>query len=121
MTSRPAIAVTPISARAPRQDLGLLHGGRDRGVLLERGEAGDRERGPEHVGAVDRVAQQEAGVAQHRQRGVGRGQVHPEVLGQLADAEAPQRVGGEEGEDVGRPGGGGRGAGHAGNLSRLDP
>ena len=63
-----------------RQQLGLLDRRLDRGVLLERGETGDRQGRTEHIRAVRRITDQEPDVAQHGQRGVRGRDVHVEAL-----------------------------------------
>ena len=70
------------------QQLRLFDRGRDRAVLLQRGESRRHERRPQGVGTMHRIADDEAVIAEHRERRVRRRQVHAEVLDQLADGES---------------------------------
>ena len=101
------------------EELGLLDGRLDRRVLIEGGESGGGERGPEDVGAVHGIAQDETGVAQHRQRRMRRRDVDAEVLDELTDREPARGVRREERQDARRAGRGGGGSCHMRGAYRL--
>ena len=61
---------------------------------------------------MNRIPDDEAFVVQHGEGGVGGGNVHPEVIDELADGEASGGMGGQEGNDADGAGGGRGGSGH---------
>ena len=110
-----------LGAELPAQQLGPLGRRADGRMLVQGRHAGHGQGGPEHVGAVHRIAHHEAAVAEHGQRGVRGGDVHAQVPGELADREAAGRVGGEERDDHRRTGGRGGSTGHAHQVSGRPP